>query len=91
MEKPPVLINDRAVLNIVNDHRKYSPLNDQDLREILQLFLYGLGSETEDPSMESLAGLMAELKSRIDNTPINLLSIEATKSIYIYLYLLTGV
>ncbi|CAG8639269.1 648_t:CDS:2, partial [Funneliformis caledonium] len=36
------------------------------------------------PSQESLAGLMAELKSRLDNTPINLLSIEATKSIYVY-------
>ncbi|RIA83419.1 hypothetical protein C1645_880515 [Glomus cerebriforme] len=68
--------------------------------------LYGLDGETEDPTMavfpvfscgnvkpsqESLEGLMAELKSRLDNTPINLLSIEATKSIYVYSYLLAGV
>ena len=33
---------------------------------------------------------MTELKSRLDNTPINLLSIEATKSIYVYSYLLAG-
>ena len=39
MEKPPALENDGAVLNIVNDSGKYSPLNDQDLREMLQLFV----------------------------------------------------
>ena len=33
---------------------------------------------------------MAKLKSRLDNTPINLLSIEATKSLYVYSYLLAG-
>ncbi|GBC09786.1 hypothetical protein RclHR1_00910036 [Rhizophagus clarus] len=134
MEKPPALENDGAVLNIVNDSGKYSPLNDQDLREMLQLFvsiknlkftvfietpskafsdwtfssvcqLYGLNGETEDPTMtvfpnfscgnvkpsqESLEGLMAELKSRLDNTPISLLSVEATKSLYVYSYLLAG-
>jgi hypothetical protein len=134
MEKPSALENDGAVLNIVNESGKYSPLNDQDLREMLQLFvsnknlkftvfietpskafsdwtfssvcqLYGLSGETEDPTMavfpifscdnvkpsqESLEGLMAELKSRLDNTPINLLSIEATKSLYVYSYLLAG-
>jgi hypothetical protein len=42
------------------------------------------------PSQESLEGLMAELKSHLDNTPINLLSIEATKSLYVYSYLLAG-
>jgi hypothetical protein len=67
--------------------------------------LYGLDGETEDPSMtvfpvfscgnvkpsqESMEGLMAELKSRLDNTPISLLSIEATKSLYVYSYLLAG-
>ena len=134
MEKPPALENDGAVLNIVNESGKYSPLNDQDLREMLQLFvsnknlkftvfietpskafsdwtfssvcqLYGLNGETEDPTMtvfpnfscgnvkpsqESLEGLMAELKSRLDNTPISLLSVEATKSLYVYSYLLAG-
>jgi hypothetical protein len=64
--------------------------------------LYGLG-ESDDPTMEvfpvfscgnvkpsqeSMEGLMAELKSRLDNTPISLLSIEATKSLYVYSYLL---
>jgi hypothetical protein len=54
--------------------------------------LYGLGGETEDPTMavfpvfscdsvkpsqESFENLMTELKSRLNNTPINLLSIEA--------------
>ncbi|CAI2176684.1 8177_t:CDS:2 [Funneliformis geosporum] len=40
------------------------------------------------PSQELLEGLMAELKSRLDSTPISLLSVEATKSEYIYSYLL---
>uniref|UniRef100_A0A1D1YXI6 Transcription initiation factor TFIID subunit taf73 n=1 Tax=Anthurium amnicola TaxID=1678845 RepID=A0A1D1YXI6_9ARAE len=118
----------------MNDSEKYSPRNDQELREMLHIFvskniskftviietpskafsdwtlssvcqLYGLGGESEDlsmaafptfscgntkPSQESLEGLMAELKSRIDNTPINLLSIEAAKSLYVYSYLLAG-
>ncbi|PKC64282.1 hypothetical protein RhiirA1_222738 [Rhizophagus irregularis] len=67
--------------------------------------LYGLDGESEEPTMaafplfscgnvkpsqESMEGLMAELKSRIENTPINLLSIEATKSLYVYSYLLAG-
>jgi hypothetical protein len=39
MEKPPALENNGAVLNIVNDSGKYSSLNDQDLREMLQLFV----------------------------------------------------
>ncbi|GET67041.1 hypothetical protein GLOIN_2v1736381 [Rhizophagus irregularis DAOM 181602=DAOM 197198] len=39
MEKPPALANDGAVLSIINDSGKYSPLNDQDLREMLQLFV----------------------------------------------------
>ena len=33
---------------------------------------------------------MTELKSRLDNTPINLLSIESTKSLYVYSYLFAG-
>ncbi|PKB97236.1 hypothetical protein RhiirA5_506297 [Rhizophagus irregularis] len=130
----PALENDGAVLNILNDEGKYLPMNDQDLRELLQVFvskknlkftvtvetpskafsdwtfpkvcqLYGLDGESEEPTMaafplfscgnvkpsqESMEGLMAELKSRIENTPINLLSIEATKSLYVYSYLLAG-
>jgi hypothetical protein len=134
MYQTPALENDGAELNMLNDSGKYSPRNDQDLREVLRIFvskknlkftvfietpskafsdwtfssvcqLYDLGGETEDPTMavfpifscgnvkpsqESLEGLMAELKSRLDNTPINLLSIEATKSLYVYSYLLAG-
>ena len=67
--------------------------------------LYGLDGESEKPTMaafplfpcgnvkpsqESMEGLIAELKSRIENTPINLLSIKATKSLYVYSYLLAG-
>ncbi|POG58734.1 hypothetical protein GLOIN_2v1789985 [Rhizophagus irregularis DAOM 181602=DAOM 197198] len=126
----PALENDGAVFNMLNDSGKYFPHNDQDLRDILQMFvsknnlkftvfietpskafsdwtlssvyqLYGLGGESEEPSMTSFPvfscgnvkpsqeslGLMAELKSI---TPINLLSIEATKSLYVYSYLLAG-
>ena len=134
MYPTPALENDGAELNMLNDSGKYSPRNDQDLREVLRIFvsknnlkftvfietpskafsdwtfssvcqLYGLDSETEDltmavfpvfscgsvkPSQESFENLMTELKSRLDNTPINLLSIEATKSIYVYSYLLAG-
>ncbi|CAB4435833.1 unnamed protein product [Rhizophagus irregularis] len=108
MSPTPALENDGAVFNMLNDSGKYSPRNDQDLRDMLQISvcqLYGLGGESEEPSMtsfpvfscgnikpsqESLEGLMAELKSRLDNTPINLLSIEATKSLYVYSYLLAG-
>jgi hypothetical protein len=39
MEKTPALVNDGAVLKIVNDSGKYTPLNDQVLREMLQLFV----------------------------------------------------
>ncbi|RIA88300.1 hypothetical protein C1645_826562 [Glomus cerebriforme] len=39
MEKLPALENDGMVLNIINESEKYSPLNDQDLRKILQLFI----------------------------------------------------
>ena len=35
----PALKNDGAVLNVLNNSKKYSPQNDQDLREILQLFM----------------------------------------------------
>ncbi len=134
MYPTPALENDGAELNMLNDSGKYSPRNDQDLREVLRIFvsknnlkftvfietpskafsdwtfssvcqLYGLDGETEDPTMavfpvfscgsvkpsqESFENLMIELKSRLDNTPINLLSIEATKSIYVYSYLLAG-
>ena len=77
--------------------------SDWSLSAICQL--YSLGGEREDPSLavfpvfslcsieptqDSLKDLMAELKSRLDNTPINLLSTEATKSIYVYSYLLAG-
>ncbi|CAG8594788.1 2716_t:CDS:2 [Paraglomus occultum] len=128
------LENDGAVFNIVSDSGKYSPRNDQDLCEMLQLLvsknglkftvfietpskafsdwtlgsicqLYGLSGETVDPTLsvfpvfscgsveplhESFENLMIELNSRLDNTPINLLSVEATKSIYVYSYLLAG-
>ncbi|GBC37783.2 hypothetical protein GLOIN_2v1789985 [Rhizophagus irregularis DAOM 181602=DAOM 197198] len=73
--------------------------SDWTLSSVYQL--YGLGGESEEPSMTSFPvfscgnvkpsqeslGLMAELKSI---TPINLLSIEATKSLYVYSYLLAG-
>ncbi|CAG8452805.1 10225_t:CDS:2 [Ambispora gerdemannii] len=67
--------------------------------------LYSLSGETVDPtlavfpvfscgivepSQEAFENLMIELNSRLDNTPINLLSIEATKSICVYSYLLAG-
>uniref|UniRef100_U9U2I1 Crinkler family protein n=2 Tax=Rhizophagus irregularis TaxID=588596 RepID=U9U2I1_RHIID len=35
----PALENDGAVLNILNDEGKYFPVNDQDLRELLQVFV----------------------------------------------------
>jgi hypothetical protein len=35
----PTLENDGAVLNMLNENGKYSPRNDQDLREMLQLFV----------------------------------------------------
>ena len=39
MEKQPAPVNDGAVLKIVNDSGKYTPLNDKELREVLQLFV----------------------------------------------------
>ncbi|PKC63486.1 hypothetical protein RhiirA1_396770 [Rhizophagus irregularis] len=38
-DKPPVLENDGAVLNFINNGERYSPRNDQDLCKILQLFV----------------------------------------------------
>jgi|SRR5947199_6058785 len=37
--QPPALENDGAELNFMNDGDKYSPRNDQDLREILRIFV----------------------------------------------------
>ena len=39
MYQPPALENDGAELNFMNDGDKYSPRNDQDLREILRIFV----------------------------------------------------
>ncbi|GBB85903.1 hypothetical protein RclHR1_12340007 [Rhizophagus clarus] len=39
MYQPPALENDGAELNLMNDGDKYSPRNDQDLREILRIFV----------------------------------------------------
>ncbi|CAG8664335.1 6216_t:CDS:1, partial [Paraglomus brasilianum] len=130
----PALENDGAVFNVVCDSGKYSPRNDQALREMLRLLvsknnlkftvfiatpskafsdwtlgsvcqLFNLSAETEDPtlavfppfscgntepSQEVFKNLILELTSRLDITPINLISIEATKSIYVYSYLLAG-
>ncbi|PKC54368.1 hypothetical protein RhiirA1_542909 [Rhizophagus irregularis] len=35
----PALENDGALLNVLNDDGKYSPRNDQDLRDLLQVFV----------------------------------------------------
>ncbi|PKK41177.1 hypothetical protein RhiirC2_804992 [Rhizophagus irregularis] len=37
MNQTPALENDGAVLNMLNDSRKFSPCNDQDLREMLRV------------------------------------------------------
>ena len=39
MYQPPALENDGAELNVLNDSRKYFPHNDQDLREMLRIFV----------------------------------------------------
>ncbi|CAG8724532.1 3904_t:CDS:1 [Funneliformis caledonium] len=39
MYQPPALENDGAELNFMNDGDKYLPRNDQDLREILRIFV----------------------------------------------------
>ncbi|CAB4431044.1 unnamed protein product [Rhizophagus irregularis] len=39
MNQTPALENDGAVLNMLNDSGKFSPRNDQDLREMLQVFV----------------------------------------------------
>jgi hypothetical protein len=39
MYQLPALENDGAELNLINDGDKYSPQNDQDLREILCIFV----------------------------------------------------
>ncbi|PKK58373.1 hypothetical protein RhiirC2_334231 [Rhizophagus irregularis] len=137
MNQTPALENDGAVLNMINDSGKYSPRNDQDLREMLQVFvsksnfkftvlietpskpfnewtfpkvceLYGL-SDDPNPSIDVypvfscgsadlnneksqavVKHLMAELNLRKKTTPIDM-AYEATKSIYSYCYLASGV
>src|SRR5436190_23623809 len=37
--QPPALENDGAELNFMNDGDKYSPRNDQELREIIRIFI----------------------------------------------------
>jgi len=135
--QPPALENDGAELNFMNDGDKYSPRNDQDLREILRIFvsnknlkftviietpskpfsdwsfpkvcqLYGISSDpnpdidvfppfscgsanlNNDKSNAVIKHLMAEIKLRKDVTPLNKAN-EATKSIYSYCYLASGV
>ncbi|CAG8656630.1 5821_t:CDS:2, partial [Ambispora gerdemannii] len=76
----PALENDGVVFNLVSDSGKYSPRNDQDLCEILQLLvsktaskwtfpkicqLYGL-SETDDPSLSVFPSFICECKSLKD-------------------------
>jgi len=39
MEKQPAPVNDRTILKIVNDSKKYTSLNDKKLCEMLQLFV----------------------------------------------------
>ncbi|CAG8853076.1 37261_t:CDS:1, partial [Gigaspora margarita] len=39
MYQPPALENDGAELNLMNDGKKYFPYNDQDLREMLRIFV----------------------------------------------------
>ncbi|PKK58923.1 hypothetical protein RhiirC2_857575 [Rhizophagus irregularis] len=39
MYQPPALENDGAELNVLNDSGKYFPRNDQDLREMLRIFV----------------------------------------------------
>ncbi|CAG8733471.1 31467_t:CDS:2, partial [Racocetra persica] len=39
MYQPPALENDGAELNLINDGEKYFPHNDQDLREMLRMFV----------------------------------------------------
>jgi hypothetical protein len=39
MYQPPALENDGAELNVLNDSGKYFPHNDQDLREMLRIFI----------------------------------------------------
>ncbi|GES86143.1 hypothetical protein GLOIN_2v1658885 [Rhizophagus clarus] len=137
MYQPPALENDGAELNLMNDGDKYSPRNDQDLREILRIFvsnkklkftvfietpskpfsdwsfpkvcqLYGISNDpnpdidvfppfscgsadlNSDKSKAVIKHLMAEIKLRQDVTPLNKAN-EATKSIYSYCYLASGV
>ncbi|PKK70554.1 hypothetical protein RhiirC2_849825 [Rhizophagus irregularis] len=119
MNQTPALENDGAVLNMLNDSGKFSPRNDQDLREMLQVDflealqrmdvceLYGL-SDDPNPSIdvypvfscgcadtknekykEALRKLFDELETRVATTPIDV-SYEATKSIYLYTYLVSA-
>ncbi|GBB92721.1 hypothetical protein RclHR1_20480003 [Rhizophagus clarus] len=137
MYQSPALENDGAELNLMNDGDKYSPRSDQDLREILRIFvsdkklkftvfietpskpfsdwsfpkvcqLYGISNDPNPDidvfppfscgsadlnsgnSKVVIKHLMAEIKLRQDVTPLNKAN-EATKSIYSYCYLASGV
>ncbi|GBC47068.2 hypothetical protein GLOIN_2v1736381 [Rhizophagus irregularis DAOM 181602=DAOM 197198] len=108
MEKQPAPVNDGAVLKIVNDSGKYTPLNDKELREVLQLFVSNKNlkftvfietpskpfNEWTFPKVEEskvvVKHLMAELNLRKKTTPLDI-AYEATKTIYFYCYLASGV
>ncbi|RIA90953.1 hypothetical protein C1645_737495 [Glomus cerebriforme] len=137
MYKQSTLENDGAELNFMNDGNKYSPRNDQELREILCRFvskgfsrftvfietplkpfnswtfpkvcdLYELSNDPNPDidvyhhfhcgsadldngkSKAVLKHLIAELDLRKKITPL-ILAYEATKSIYSYCYLASGV
>jgi len=137
MEKQPVPVNDGAVLKIVNNSGKYTPLNDKELREMLQLFvsdknlkftvfietpskpfnewtfpkvckLYSLSDDpnpstdvyqlfscgsadlSSEASKAVVKHLMAELNLRKKTTPLDV-AYEATKTIYSYCYLASGI
>ncbi|CAI2191241.1 7858_t:CDS:2, partial [Funneliformis geosporum] len=101
--KSPALENDKAVLNFMNDERRYYPRNDVSFQEILRSLISKSNPKftvfIETPSKpfnfwtfqkSAIKHLMAELDLRKKTTPL-VLAYEATKSIYSYCYLASGV
>ncbi|RIA99327.1 hypothetical protein C1645_811563 [Glomus cerebriforme] len=97
MYQTPALENDGTVLNMLNDSGKYSPRIDQDLREMLQLFVsknnlkFTVFIETSSKPFSdwSFPKLYAELEARLKSIPIS--GNEASKSQYVCSYLVAGV
>ncbi|CAI2193772.1 16494_t:CDS:2 [Funneliformis geosporum] len=68
MYQLPALENDRAELNLMNDREKYFPHNDQDLHEMLCIFISKNNLKFIDPSLSVFSPFTCGIKDLKDDS-----------------------